>query len=319
MPGEMLNVTAQLLVRSVPPVLLKNDSGLGLRIEWEVEKSITTTPDKAKIRIYNLAKVSRAAIEAAAALPVPTKVDLYIGWRGLLPVGVPPTLLFSGTLWKVIPELWDDDYTGGVTRAGLREERTGLDIVTELEATDGGVELRDTPASGTTAVAIGVNLALNLVLGQLGVTASPAAIGIVVSRAAALPVQAFQDVSHLDPEDQLDALMATIGLSYSFKAGFFVVYEGGLIKEELLVNLGPQSGLLRVNKSGAGAIEFEALAQAEVGPGTPVQFFEKLTPAGVPIPVLTGGPVGVESVIFRGATEGPSLMEGVAREVQVII
>lgn len=295
MVAPLLNVASMLTVGLTPPiVLISHEKAQGLRVEWDVEKSVTPEPDRATIRIYNLARVSRLALEAAVGLPAPIVVQLSVGW------GLVPELMFTGQAWRIQPEV-----------------KRGMGVVTEIEAGD-GVEVRDTPPSGGAWVGQTAAVAVALLVTAMGLVPSASALETINTRAAELPIQAWPRTGDKEPRDDLDELMATLGLAWGVKDGFFVVYRAGLRNDLAPSLLNPLSGLLNAHTIDDGGVEFEALTQARFVPGLQVAI-QVPGPTGTGLPfVPLGGPLRVESVRFSGSSEGPSIMRGVARRVALI-
>lgn len=289
MVARMLNVATQLIIASAPPIGLSNLTGNGLRIEWTVEKSRTPSPDHAEITVYNLGRVWRESLAQANKLPAPVIVSLAIGWDMV------PELLFAGQAWKIIPE-----------------RRVGNDVLSVVEAGEGSIAMRDQPPGGGSWVGIGAQLVVAKLLGELGWVPSVAALAQISEAGAALPIQKFQHVYDGNPREQLDEWMATLGLSWGVVGSRFMVYQNGVRRDQVRpVLLTPTTGLTSWAPRDDGAVEFEALAQPAVEPGYAVTITD-------PYGVVQGAPqLRVESITFSGSSEGPSMMAGLARRLQV--
>lgn len=85
----------------------------GLDLSFEVERNDGSASDKATIKVANLSEKSRSFVEAKG-----NKARLSAGY------GNNPGLLFTGTITRIV------------------NERNGPDIITTLECSDGGEELR---------------------------------------------------------------------------------------------------------------------------------------------------------------------------------
>jgi hypothetical protein len=294
MPLGLFNVASTFMViGAVPPILLQSGidpTSEGLRLEWDVSKSRMSTPDEAVISIYNLASPVRQGLSISSSLPIALIAQLLVGWEGI------PELLFTGEIWKVEPA-----------------KKTGTDVITTLHAAAGGRALRDTPPAGGAIVGATVQMVIGQLLGQLGFRPSVATLGQIAAAAGQVSLGAFQAGFHGEPREVLDGLMATIGLSWGFDSttGEFVVYRGGLRNDLLPSILAPQSGLLSWSELDDGGYEFEALAQPRCVPGLQITLLDEF---GKP----QGGPLRIETITFRGSSEGPSLMTGVARKVKVL-
>jgi hypothetical protein len=293
----MLNVAATLAIASAPPVLLASNEQLpGLRFDWTVEKTATPDPDTATITVFNLGVVSRKALEAALALPIPLVVTLSVGW------GLVPEVLFVGQVWKAQPEV-----------------KTGQDILSILEVGDGALPTRDTPPAGGAWVGQVAAIATTAIATSMGLIPSPSALAAISEAGAALPVAAWQATGDGEPRQQLDDLMATLGLSWGVQDGQFVVYRAGLRNDLPPSILTPISGLLHAEIVDDGVVQFDALAQPRIVPGVQVQIMRPGPGGNLTTMIPVGsGPLRVDSVIFSGSTQGPSMMTGTARKVALL-
>lgn len=293
-PGRFYGIAAKLVIAMVPPIVIDHTLGEDLHFEWSVEKVRGPSPDMATLRIHNLGQPLRKALEAyVGTAPIPLGIALFVGWDKLA------EQLFTGISWKVIPE---------------KEE--GTDWVTTIECGDGAVEARDTPPSGAAWFGAPFAEIVHLTARKAGYTVSPATLAVIetaVGRTSIPAIQAqLQLVDLNEPRDELDGLMASLGLSWGSQDGEFVVFDNGLRNDLLPSILTPTTGLLSWSVLDDGGLEFEALCQARVVPGIQVQVNDL---AGAPI---GGGPLRVERISFSGTTDGPSVMRGVARKVEIL-
>jgi len=288
---RFFQVAASLQVLTVPPILVNNLRGRGLTIEWSVSKTITRDPDTCEVRVYNLSPTNRdlLALAASTAPEVPLLLILSIGWDNI------PSVLFSGSAWKVEPAL---------------RERT--DVVSVLTTGDGLSETRDTPPAGGAQAATAVSLALASILGSMRLAVSPAALALIQEAAAKLPLPAFQHCFSGEPTETLDAFMDTLGLAWGIQGGQFVVLSQGINNELPPLILQPSSGLLTWTVQDDGGVAFDALALPQAVPGQQVFVKNEL---GLDV---SGGPLRIESINFNGSTMGNSTMSGIARKLVLI-
>lgn len=298
----LLNVASRLEIGTTPPFALDNKDGVGLRVEWEITKTRTPEPDQGTIAVFNLSRALRSSISAAlartltvpwpwpATFPIPLNVSLYVGWSGI------PELLFSGQSWRTKPG-----------------EKRGRDIITTLEVGDGVEPTRDTPPAGGVEFGVALAVTVPALLNYMGLRPSATALDAIATAAAQIPIaSSLQNVGQWEPKDQLDQLMATLRLSWGIVDGEFVVFDGGLRNDVLPSILTPDSGLLSWAEQDDGAVAFEALAQARVSPGVQLQLRDGNNVQ------IGGGPLRTESITFAGTSEGPSIMRGTARRVQLL-
>ena len=283
--GALFNVASSLLVLSIPPVMVQNVSGNGLRMEWAVRKDRTAAPDQATITIYNLMPELRMGLQVTPKIPGPVRLALAIGFDGI------PDVVFSGEIWKLEAE---------------RRQHNG-DILSVIEAGDGAQSAAATPPGGGTLLAVGIQLAIAKILGQLGWTPTPAAMAEISAKAAACPVQSIQITGERDLQSQLSELLASIGLSWGLSGGRFVVYSNGVrLDMSNAVILNPMSGLLEWSPVDDDGVRFHALAQARLEPGHPITIQD-------PYQKFASGVLRVDEVSFDGASDGSSTMTGIAR------
>jgi hypothetical protein len=288
--GPLNQVATRLFIGVAPPVLLEDLTGDGLRIEWEVQKQRGPTPDTATITVYNLSAITRLALATYRGTGLKLIIKLFAGWGRL------PEQLFSGGAWNV-----------------TADRRSGTDILTVLECGDGLNELRDTPPAGGGTIGLAMAELVALYVLSLGLKMSPFALSLIAQTAAAFPItQRFNMTFDSEPRAALNVLMASIGLSWGVDDETFVVYKGGLRNDLLPSILAPQSGLLSWTPLDGGGLEFEAVAQPRVVPGIQLQCFNT---RGA---MLGGGPLRCETISFSGCSQGPHVMRGIARPVQVL-
>lgn len=287
----LFDITAALVIATVPQILIGSFTSNELRVEWDVQKELGPTPNQAAITVYNMDAVNRTVLSKFRSVPATLIVQLSIGWgRAVEP-------LFIGEAWRVVST-----------------EVSGTDILTRIEAGDGSKTLGDASGGGGGVLGLGVVACIELTLSQMGIVPTPTATATMNAAAAEVPLAAsIQATFELPPREQLDVWCACLGLSWGIEDRAFVVYRRGLINDGSPPSiLTPQSGLLRWSECDDGGVEFEAVAQPRVKPGSQVFV---TTNRGV---TIGGGPLRIERVAFTGSTEGPSLMSGVARKAMAL-
>lgn len=301
MPQELFGVVARFAYRSAvhlsaPTAVIQSLDGDGLRFEWDVLKTRTSSPDTATIRICNLMKIHRADLAMLASLPGRILVELSIGWRGVENEGpsdqllLPTDVLFRGEDWRVVPE-----------------EQNGPDIITTIEAGD-GLEVSTAAPDGGGNIALGITLGVKFALAALKLKPSKAALAVIEAEGAKVTTPISNLTLENDPRELLDVLLASMGLGWGISGGEFVVYRGGLRDDLLPGLLTPQSGLSRWAVTDDGGVEFEALAQPRFVPGMQITVSDHL---GI---LQGGGPLRIDTIRFMGTTDGPSIMQGTARK-----
>jgi hypothetical protein len=304
---EFLHVTSLVTVTSTPPIVAQSVAGEGLRVTWSVRKSNSSEPDTARVTIYNLALASRKLLEALVpALPgFAFRCALSIGWGDAVNPGpgfVPPTQVLAGRIWSITPEL---------------RERT--DVLTVIEFGDGLVELRDAAPGGASLAAqiLSWSSVVSLVAAELGLTVSPAALAVIDAAALrqGLPVYGAGNLILGDREirEKLDNIFEALRIGYTIDNGILRAFDGSGLRNDLPPQvLAPLSGLLSFAVTDDGGVEFEALANPLLAPGSQVTVLNDL---GI---VQGGGPLRVESIEFAGDNYENSLMRGVARRFRPV-
>lgn len=102
---------------------VSNDTGItGLRVSFEIVKDTSSKTNKSKIKIWNLSDTSLDIIEKQDIM-----IDLSVGYKE----DIGPVRVFVGTSASV----------------KTKEDNNGMDVVTEIEALDGGIAVRDSIVS----------------------------------------------------------------------------------------------------------------------------------------------------------------------------
>lgn len=294
------NVAAEIQVALLPQLDVRNLNDDGVTIEWAVSMSNKSSSDTAEISIYNLHPDDRKRLQEHVAqdpgLPeLDLGVALAIGWDAKTET------VFAGTASRV------------------EAERPGniVDVITYIEAFNGPNPALVNQNAGGAAVGQGIILYFAQLAKALGVTVvSPEARGAVQQAASRLPPITFSTVLQGEPEDAMNSLMETLGLSWSYGMHdtdkTIVIYEGGVRNDLLPIIFTYESGLLRFSVQKDGGVQFDALALANCVPGVQVTLHDRDGNT------VNGGPMRVERVDFRGSTMRDSTMNVVARKLKPI-
>lgn len=264
-----------------------NVDGLGLRITWQIERGTTSTSDRAKVSITNLAPAVRGALLAAwrvaSTSPIGYPVSFSIGWGPLVEV------VIVGDVWSLQPAL-----------------RVGEDVVTVLEIGDGAKQLRDAVVGQAFAEST-LTMLVTFIVGQgIGLPISPTSLALIQERGSQMPVATWANyVATGSAADNLDKIFATLGLTWRIYGGQLVAYDRGVLDGQLdpiAQVLSPSTGLLQWTALDDGGVELTALANPQIKIGGQVHVIDTV---GVPV----GGPVfRVERIIWSGSTDGDSTM-----------
>lgn len=289
---EFLQVSASFI--AVPNTVVNLD-GTGLKMEWDIERTRSSTPDQGTVTVYNLSPSARKVFHEAWKLSTEVAsyiLDLSIGWGGLV------ERVFVGDVWKIIPEI-----------------RIGEDVLTVFHLGDGVDKLRDgvTPLGANQAKTLFTAVLLILVSSEKGlrIPIDPVSLVLIQAKAALLPATLFWNyVGQGSLEENIDDLIDLVGLEWKVHQGIFIVMDKGnaATASTIAIVLKAGGGLLSWAQEDDGGISATALANPNVKPGTQVTIIDSF---GIPV----GSPVHrVEKVSFRGATDGESIMEIVGRK-----
>jgi hypothetical protein len=301
-----LNVAARLEVFA-PPLTVANLTGEGLTMEWEIQRTNTRAADTGTLRVYNLARTHRRALQQAQVL-LPAfayQLSFSLGWDGLA----------------------FEALRGPLTQLRAEERASNTDIITTFEWSDGLLSLRDASAA-TTPVTIANGLWLNIF--EAIAATFPGVTGLAPSFETALaasPTLAvlpnFSAVLNNDPVNDMNDLVSSLGPGYDWgiQDSKIVLYNAGLVADTSPpFVLAANTGLISATIQGDGSVLVHALANAGVRPGQQVQVLAVDVLPGADLPVsefIGGGPLRIESVSWSGSTVGESTMSLVTRRIEL--
>jgi len=192
-------------------------------------------------------------------------------------------------------------------------------VLTVIEFGDGLVELRDAAPGGASLAAqiLTWSSVVTLVAAELGLAVSPAALAVIDAAALrqGLPVYGAGNLILGDREirEKLDNIFEALRIGYTIDNGILRAFDASGLRNDLPPQvLAPLSGLLSFAVTDDGGVEFEALANPLLAPGSQVTVLNDI---GI---VQGGGPLRVESIEFAGDNYQNSLMRGVARRFRPV-
>lgn len=224
------------------PSALKID---GLRVEFKIEKSEKHEPNSGEILIYNLAPISRAALEGK-------------GIRCVLSAGYADTVaqIFSGDVLF-----------------GSSEKRNGVDWVTKLQLGDGRRVYDEARVSQTWGAGTSVQKVVEDVIGRTGIDGS----GAIATAVKKLAGKVFSKgyTAHGSAMDELQKLMAREGLQTSIQDGQLQVTEPDQVVGSFVPLVSPDSGLIGTpsmgtpeKKGGRAFLKLRSLLQPAFTPAS---------------------------------------------------
>lgn len=217
----------------------------GIRIQFDIDKNMIGTSNKAKISLFNLQPQTRQWVKKGFL------VQLRAGYNGLI-----------HTL-----------FTGNVLLNGVKSERSGSEVVLHLECGDGesSITLMRFDKSyppGITLVKIledmATAMATETVYNPQGTN-----IGVVV----ALPNVTYgRGISFHGPvRGSLDKLLKPQGLRWSIQNGNIVIFPVGSNNQQQAIVISEDTGMIGVPSQNDNYVEFVSLLNPSIQPGSLIQ------------------------------------------------
>lgn len=224
----------------------------GLFVQFEVDKTTETNPNRAKIIIHNLNEDSRSQLQENKDFVI----RLEAGYDGV----------------------YEDLFIGNDPR--ITHERQGRERITTIEIGDGQTQFKEsrvnvTLGPGTTtkqaieAVATEMKLGIGVVKGlvtdvfQNGITLSGAArdkLTNLVTKVPGLEWNIQDEKINILPQDQPSQL-----------SGIVLNYKTGLLNEPVKKSKKKKEGVQDVEATGLTPIEFQSLMRPSIKPGVAVK------------------------------------------------
>jgi hypothetical protein len=242
-----------------------------LDLTFNVSKSTSREPNTAEIRVINLSRENRARLERADR----PRVVLRAGYEA---DGDPPPVLFVGDARRVF------------------SERSGLDIVTTLQASDGGREIQTARISRSYAPGTEISKVLRDAVEALGVGVGNLSDfeGAYRARNGA---SVFPDGYAADGPARrvVQDLARAAGLRWSVQNGALQLLRVGQALQSTALRLSATSGLVGTpTRDEAGKVAATVLLQPGVEPGRRVILASD---------TIEGG-YEVRQTVYKGDTSG---------------
>ena len=258
-----------------------------LDVAFEVTKSIQREPNTASVKIWNLSPSHRRALEAADTLALRVEAG-YVGRSGIL---------FDGDVRVAASRRRAAEHRQRQSRLGsLAVTGDVVDVITEIEAEDGGNSWRDarvnrsfgpgTPVSSVLAAAVDAMGIGRGNLAELGADPTLSGVG-TYTEGTVLSGQAHREV---------DRIVRGIGLRWSIQNGNLQLQRGRAPLAVEAVRLSPETGLIGSPAPDAdGYVEAVSLLNSGLYPGRPVVLESR----------DISGSYSVRRVTYQGDTAGP--------------
>ncbi len=267
-----------------------NINGDGLRLAFEVRRTLTSSPDIAKASIYNLSQIRRAAMQSAFDETGLSILEVSAGYDRV------PIRIFRGNVRRL-----------------LASTRNGPDMITIAEADDGGDALSDVTLAGTTgalsSTGMNADTMITVALAALA-NATPvpqlitrhASVGVAL--ASVLPVATvslFTTVSVGSVRELIDQAARVLGVRWWLRDGELFMARRNQPTDALAVDLPRSHWLSELNQDGSGLARLSAFMDPNVVPGRLILLEKKpyRCEATTQRGDMRGGPWSVAMVLRR--------------------
>jgi hypothetical protein len=236
----------------------------GLDVSFEVESSTSREPNTCSVKIYNLAPDHRRALASAAVLPIRVEA----GYAESV------TTLFDGDVRVAESRVRAASHRKAQSRLGALAQTVDLvDIVTEVEAEDGGRAWRTATVLRSFARGTPVSSVLDACVAALGVGRGNLDEFDAEAALNGGDVRTYGEGTVLagDARREVDRIVRSCGLTWSVQGGAFQLMRAGraLATRATLLNSG--TGLVGSPAVDAeGYVTATSLLNGNLYPGRPV-------------------------------------------------
>jgi hypothetical protein len=221
-----------------------------LRVAFELERTLRAAPNSATVRLWNLTREHQAQIESATSGQV--VVEAGFAERGL-------EQLFRGTLFR----------GRGHEQPAIRSERDGVDVVTYVEARDGGREYQQARIAEGFDPGVSVATVVRACARALGVGAGN--VDELAAGARLLGDRAtYPEGTVLEGQAaaELTRVLHGLDLRWSVQHGALQILRRGEPLQTQAVRLAPSTGLIGSPEVGSrGRVTVRSLLNSSLWPG----------------------------------------------------
>jgi hypothetical protein len=231
-----------------------------LDCSFEVEKSTAREPNTASVKIWNLSQDHRRAIERTAQLAL----TIEAGYAGAT------TVIFSGDV-RVAQSAPGVERRRAADKTKVRGARDDVDIITEIEAEDGGTAYRTATVQQSFGRGTPVADVLRAAARAMGV--GEGNVSSFASDATLGDVRVYTDGTVLSglAHREMDRIVRGCGLTWSIQSGALQLQRAGQALATRAVRLAPSTGLVGSPSMDAdGYVEAVSLLNGALYPGRPV-------------------------------------------------
>lgn len=241
-------------------------NGEGLTIDFQVERSITSTPDSCRVSICGLDPVRAQAMGALFQATGTSKLSMRFGYDGVL-----------GGLFV------------GDVRRFVSQRRSGTDVWTDAEADDGG-QSYDSVVVRISNVGMTAQQMIELAALYMGLTVSPQAYQVIAS-SDATKQGPYTAVMTAAAHDLLDAAARRLGCRWWVRdTQIFLASFGQPDTTRPAIVVFPDTLVGDVATGGSGEMSFPVMLDPNIVPGGQVSY--------------QGTRIRVDRVIHSGASRG---------------
>jgi hypothetical protein len=216
-----------------------------IRLKFDISKNPIGTPNNSKFEIFNLSQASRQAIKKGYIL------ELKAGYKGLV----------------------ETIFTGNVRPDGIKSQRHGADISTNLECGDGEsaivlAKLDKSYPPGTSLIQI-----LEDIAEQLGIEDPAQPDGVTAGTVLGIPPVIYgRGISIHGPCNvSLNKLLKPQGLHWSVQNGKLEIIPVGANKGASAILVSAETGMLGVPSFNGQYVEFQSLLNPKLVPNALVK------------------------------------------------
>jgi len=294
-----LNIAAEAMITSTTVsgnevLKISNKDGKGLRMQWDIQRSNTSSTDSGTVTIYNIGKDAVSALNIAArwVKNITYKMTFSFGWDGKVGQCI------TCPITEIQPEIVTEN-----------------DVLTQFIFAEKSNQ-NEIPSEILSASAVLYLSAFRVIADKLNVKLSKQFIDAVNAHPIATSAQTLSAVFGNDPIQDMNAMISGMGPNYTWtiQSGFIFLLNNGLFQDNTPPQIiRPSSGLLTFTPQEGGGVQAQCLANPGILPGQQIIFQDKNNK------VLGGGPLRVESVRWSGDTDSVSVMDIIARDINVIV
>lgn len=239
--------------------------GAPARVAFEIERSVRHTPNKATVKLYNLSLAHQRQIEQSGAAQVIIEVGHESTGHGLEQV-------FRGELFRGGRGGTGASASGGAGAApSIRSEVTPVEVVTHVEARDGGATYQQARTSRSYEPNVAIETVIRALIADVGIGQGNVddAVASIAEQGATTFSEGFTSSGQASRE--LTRVLRTFGLRWSIQHGAFQALAGSAPLNTQAVLLSAATNMVGSPEPGTrGRVKARMLLTPDVWPGRAV-------------------------------------------------